>query len=228
MTDRFGTRTLIVPDDEIPSDRSPVEIVLEIEATTNTRLHDGENPEWFIRLHRDFNTRRDHAAAVSFADYCERQYRHRVSRAKPATIDNGELVVETLRVKNGAFESATIENLECSKPTEAAMSKRRKITAGEANVKARDYLAAHPEADARELAKGISCSVGLTNRLPAWRAVQEQRNKGRKPKKPKAVSLTSNLESTIGEDDDELQRLMAEQGADARSDQRQPRERKRL
>jgi hypothetical protein len=61
----------------------PIAIVRDIEARTNTRLRDGENPVWFIRLHKHFMDRRDPAANVSFADYCEDRHSDKVERVAP-------------------------------------------------------------------------------------------------------------------------------------------------
>jgi len=104
------------------------------------------------------------------------------------------------------------------------------IKKAEANVKARDYLARHAKArrvTARELAKAIPCSAGLVSKLPAWKAYQEGLRKA-KPSAPKAVSLTDGLLAVEGEEDAELERLIAEQEAEAKADIRQPRRRPRI
>lgn len=89
------------------------------------------------------------------------------------------------------------------------------MTRDEANVKAREYLRSNPTATARELSDSIGCALGMVPNLPAWQAVQERLATGRKPK---AVSLTSRLEASIGESDETLERLIAEQEADMRTD----------
>src|ERR1039458_7320033 len=63
-------RTLVVPPNDPIFAGDPVPIVLDIEAATFTRLKDGENPNWFIRLHRHFvEKRRDPNGGASFAQY---------------------------------------------------------------------------------------------------------------------------------------------------------------
>lgn len=93
---------------------------------------------------------------------------------------------------------------------------RSKSTKGEANLKARDYLRKNPKATVRELSAGIGCATGSVSNLPAWRAVKEQRDKGRQPKKAGVVSLTPRMQAIVGTDDaDQLARLTREQAADA-------------
>jgi hypothetical protein len=97
---------------------------------------------------------------------------------------------------------------------------KRRMTKDEANATAMRLA----EADRffvhrplREWAKAIGCSMGLVAKLPFWLTTMEQTGrsqKGRVPL-PKAVSLTSNLEAVVGDDDAELRRLMDEQQADA-------------
>jgi hypothetical protein len=83
-------RTFVVPPSDPPFVGNPVGIVLDIEARTRTRLKDGENPNWFIRVHRHFEQRRDPAAGVSFAEYCRRRNPDKVdvTRDTPATSVN--------------------------------------------------------------------------------------------------------------------------------------------
>jgi hypothetical protein len=90
-----------------------------------------------------------------------------------------------------------------------------KISRDEANVKARAYLRAHPKATARELAAGIGCSTGLISKLTAWKAVKEQRDKKRLPKKNKAVRLTEAMQRELGIEDANLARLLADQVLDS-------------
>ena len=98
-------------------------------------------------------------------------------------------------------------------PAEAPRS-QAKANKKEANIAARKYLKEHPKATARELVKGIGCSIGLVSQLPAWKAVQEQRKKGRQPKAG-VVSLTKKLEQTAGAEDESLNKLINEQAEDA-------------
>jgi hypothetical protein len=68
----------------------------------------------------------------------------------------------------------------------------------------------------REWAKAIGCSAGLVAKLPLWRETMQLTGRGRENSgpSPKVVSLTGRLEASVGEDDPELKRLMAEQEAD--------------
>lgn len=113
------------------------------------------------------------------------------------------------RVRSGS--SSNIPHANLKKPT----SRLAKITKEEASLKARECLLKKPNATARELASDVGCSVGLVPELPAWRAVVEQRNKGRKPRPPKAVNLSDAVVANEPQEDAELQRLIGEQEADA-------------
>lgn len=97
---------------------------------------------------------------------------------------------------------------------------RSKITKAEANMKARDILKKDPEITGRELAQKIGCSNGLISELPAWRAVQEQRKKGRKPKKRRLTNRMLKVAGT-GKKDQVLKELILEQQADEKEDDRQ-------
>jgi len=94
-------------------------------------------------------------------------------------------------------------------------SQRSRLTKDEANIKARDFLRQHPDATSRELAKGVGCSTGLVSQLPAWKAVKEQRDKGRQPKKAGTMALTPKMEQVVGVGDEALAKLISEQEADA-------------
>lgn len=100
----------------------------------------------------------------------------------------------------------------------AGLAKR--ISRTEANIRAREYLAKKPNATARDLAEGLGCSLGLVAKLPAWKAVVGERKAGRKPKTPRAFSLTKKVETSIGvgEQDEVLNTLIREQEADGKSD----------
>jgi hypothetical protein len=98
-------------------------------------------------------------------------------------------------------------------PSKAAT--RSKVTKDEANIKARRFLKDNPLANVRDLAKGIGCSTGLVSALPAWRAVKEERDKGRQPRKSAVVSLTPKLGQVAGIEDKTLADLIYEQEADA-------------
>jgi hypothetical protein len=90
----------------------------------------------------------------------------------------------------------------------------REITASEANFQAREILQAEPDITIRSLADRIGCSIGLVSGLSAWRAVQDARRAGRRPReKPTDPSL--------------LDSLIADQTADAAAAARRPRGRVR-
>jgi hypothetical protein len=74
VQDPYGARTLIVPQNEFTYAGDPSGIVLDIEARTRTRLRDGGNPCWFIRLWHQFQEKQDPAANISFAEYCARRF----------------------------------------------------------------------------------------------------------------------------------------------------------
>ncbi len=93
--------------------------------------------------------------------------------------------------------------------------KPKRARKDEANIKARAFLQANPNATVRELAADIGCSTGFVSQLPAWKAVQEQRDRGRQPKRAKVVSLTPKLQRTAGVEDASLAKLIDEQEADA-------------
>jgi primosomal protein N' len=95
-----------------------------------------------------------------------------------------------------------------------ANSVRRGMPKAEANIKAREFLRKKPKATARELSVGIGCSLGLISQLPAWKAVQEERAKDRKPKKAAEVSLTPKLEGSLGQENNPLDALIDEQRED--------------
>lgn len=84
----------------------------------------------------------------------------------------------------------------------------------EANIKAREFLKTHTRATIRQVADGIGCSTGLVSNLTAWKAVNEERKKGRQPKRSSVLSLTSKMEQMIGNEDDSLARLIEEQERD--------------
>jgi len=89
-----------------------------------------------------------------------------------------------------------------------------KTSREEANINARAYLRDHADATARQLAEGIGCALGLVSKLAAWKAVQEEREKGRKPK-PKAIRLTERMLNATGRNQQAtLTALVAEQQAD--------------
>jgi len=91
-----------------------------------------------------------------------------------------------------------------------------RITAEEYNVRAREALKNPRLRSVRQLAKAIGCSTGLVTYLPAWRAYQEwlERQGRKKPHSPKVVALSKGVLVSEGQNDPELERLIAEQQAD--------------
>lgn len=106
----------------------------------------------------------------------------------------------------------------------AVDSHEERITKDEANIQVREELRKNPNATIRQLAEAVGCSTGLVNKTPAWKAVTEARKADRRPGSPRVVSLTDQLQAVIPSGEDELERLVHEQDADAASDQ-QPRRR---
>lgn len=109
----------------------------------------------------------------------------------------------------------------CQNQTPGTASEHR-LTVAEANRKAME-LALHDPAlfrklTARALAKRIGCSLGLVRKLPFWQKMMQVTGRGRQGRaaRPKAVTFTDKLENTIGDRDEELQRLTEEQKADDR------------
>jgi len=77
--DHFGERVLVVPASELAYSGNPIPVLLEREFATGTRLKDGENPVWFLRMHRQFedmSTKRD---GLTFSQWCERFHADRVA-----------------------------------------------------------------------------------------------------------------------------------------------------
>jgi len=102
----------------------------------------------------------------------------------------------------------------------AAKSKKPRINRKEANTKAREILKQKPDVKARDLSEEIGCSLGLISKLPVWKAIQEEREKGRKPKMKRLSSKMLTVTGT-GKKDGVLNQLIAEQDADEREDERQ-------
>lgn len=102
--------------------------------------------------------------------------------------------------------------------------RRKGMPKKEAGVAVRTYLTDHRDATLREVAAAVGCSTGLVSETPSWKAVMEQRTKGRKPK---AVALTPKLQASLGDNrqierrghhsegrDQVLKKLISEQNAD--------------
>lgn len=93
-------------------------------------------------------------------------------------------------------------------------------TANEAASKLAKRDKSFVDGSSRQWAEQIGCSEGLVRQTKLWKDTMKKTGRGRKDREaePKAVSLTPGLEATIGSPDLELQRLIAEQEADARSE----------
>ena len=93
-------------------------------------------------------------------------------------------------------------------------------TANEAAMKLANRNKSFVDGGCRQWAEQIGCSEGLVRQTELWKATMKRTGRGRKDREaePKAVSLTPGLEATIGSPDLELQHLIAEQEADARSE----------
>ena len=145
----------------------------------------------------------------------------RAARADPAAVRERDRRCRLKEIRN--FNNALREQEAVATPGEMAggpsEEDRRHVgarpcpTRDEYNVLARAYLKEHPLAKCRELAKAIGCALGTVSKLPAWQAVMGERRKGRTPK---SVSFTEKVEATVGKEDAQLQRLMADQEADRR------------
>ncbi len=93
--------------------------------------------------------------------------------------------------------------------------KRTRRTRLEYNVICRDYLQQRmqrsPLPTVREVRGAVGCGMKMLYKLPAFVAVNEELSKGRKPRKPKTVSLKTDV---VARDDEsrqkELDRLVAE------------------
>ena len=98
---------------------------------------------------------------------------------------------------------------------ETALARNRpRITAKEANLRAREALKNPKVRTARRLARAIGCPLGMVPNLPAWQALQLKLKEGKLPPSPKVVSLTPGVLANEGRQDDKLERLIAEQQAD--------------
>ncbi len=113
---------------------------------------------------------------------------------------------------------ALCDRLRYDEGKEPEAHKRQPMSAREANAKALELADKDKEfvkRSQREWAEAIGCSDGLVSKLPLWQKTMQlsgRRRKGRGTSK--AVSFTKALENTIGEQDDPLQGLIAEQEAD--------------
>ena len=72
INDAWGRRVLVMPGSELAWIGNPTGSILDIEASTNTRLKNGQNPNFFIRLHEHYKNRP--VKSVPFADFCKRRH----------------------------------------------------------------------------------------------------------------------------------------------------------
>jgi len=87
-----------------------------------------------------------------------------------------------------------------------------RTSAEEYNERLREFLKSNHEPTVADAMNAIDCTSCKTfYKLPAWIAVQGELAKGRKPK---AVSLTPDMEAVIPDRDEALARLTAEQRRD--------------
>jgi hypothetical protein len=98
------------------------------------------------------------------------------------------------------------------------LSGRPRITKEEANIRARELLKQDHTLNIRQLAKQIPCSIGLVHSLPIWKAVTQERSRQGGMRRPKNVRLSDKMLHVLGQTDDPLQKLIAEQAADKKRD----------
>jgi hypothetical protein len=98
-----------------------------------------------------------------------------------------------------------------------------RIRRDEANLRARKALRGKPPGGKpawtqRTLAHAIGCSPGLVTKLPAWQTYRQEHVPSGKKKAggPRAVGLTASVLANEGQNDPELERLIAEQTADCK------------
>lgn len=148
-----------------------------------------------------------------FADYIE-WMRQRWAVTQQALSANEKLLTKTSSLLEQWFnrkDALIARQAEKLEKLEDSLRKNVGMPRNELNIRAREFLKKNPKATARQLAGGIGCALGIVPKLPVWRAVQERRQKERRPPAPRAVSLTPKLEKTTGQDDAELARLVQEQ-----------------
>jgi hypothetical protein len=92
-------------------------------------------------------------------------------------------------------------------------SKSPGMSKDEANRQARDLLKSKKKWTQRELAKAIGCAVGQVCELPAYKAWRDE-HKPKGDKAPKAIPATDKVLASVGKEDAELERLIAEQEKD--------------
>ena len=82
--DALGVRKLVVPAGQPKLHvGDPIPILLDVEARTRTRLRDGRDPVWFLRLHNHFRQKSAETDGVSFAEYVARRHPDKVDVLPP-------------------------------------------------------------------------------------------------------------------------------------------------
>ena len=143
------------------------------------------------------------------------------------------LKIETAKAKRWVMD-ATRQSQPAPPPQPVSLQpekqSKKRVTVDEANPLVREYLKKNASparrVTVRELAKHIGCSNYTITKTAAWTAYNEKRRAREKP--PKAVGFTKELEAVTGREDEELSRLIQEQEADMKMDEKQPREHKRV
>jgi hypothetical protein len=103
---------------------------------------------------------------------------------------------------------------------------KQPIPDDEANIAVRNFLKQHPDATAREVAKGVGIALGRVSGLQAWRAEVGRRKANNIPAPKPERRLTRKKLAAIGKKDDPSARLVAEEAAwqrlleDAKPDER--------
>ena len=120
--DDLGTRTLIIPPGEMPFSGNPVLGILKYEAMTRTRLRDGGNPLWFLRVYHQFQKESNPNDGVSFAEFVQRLHPDEIdvlSKQNTAGDDEGkkkgkkkytdDLITLAVAVKDYAVSRSTLK-----------------------------------------------------------------------------------------------------------------------
>lgn len=105
-----------------------------------------------------------------------------------------------------------------TEPQIRAVAHTPRMSADEANAAVRAYLHEHHDASQREVARGVGCSVSTVGRTVAWRAVAEARREHAPGAPPRAVSLSDQMQTVLGDSDQVLEQLIDEQTRDERTD----------
>jgi hypothetical protein len=98
--------------------------------------------------------------------------------------------------------------------TNATSAKRRRVPRAERNRLCGAYLVNNPNANLREVAKGICCHPSQVSPLPIWQATMTKRSAERPPRKAKEIPLSAEMAPNMGEQDEELKAVVAASMAD--------------